>query len=389
MEITKEKSKVFIASSGRTLTLAEKLRDELQTEFCEAILWAEESEHQPGVTIIEMLENAGEKYDFAVIILARDDVILKEKSDTLKARDNCVFEAGLFIAYLKRERCFLVNSVHQTDLPSDLGGIISLPFTEPKDLSDRGACADAVMKVSSDIKDRIQRLGRSAVHTRLPLLSVDEVFQRERPFTNGGDLYEGKVVVCDLQPLGGAELAAQVSRNLDNGINYIYFLYFSDETIEKICQSLQIILVTGIDSTVQITDFGARLKTVNEKKESILAHMRKIYSEHRLRISLLPSVSQFFFRVHNATDQNLARLYLRYRASGFLPWAEGESAKSIMRDIQEYFIDEERNRIFFPLKGVQFSEEKIQKLENSLNRGLSKYFPGIKDEVKQMCLGSK
>ncbi len=382
-----EKSKIFIASSGRTLTLAEKLRDELRTEFCEGVLWTEESRRQPGATIIEMLENAGEKYDFAVIILARDDVIVKERGDALRARDNCVFEAGLFVAYLSRERCFLVNSVDQRDLPSDLGGIISLPFAEPPDLSDRRACAEAVAKVSAPIKDRVQRLGRAVVHTRVSLLSVDEVFRRECTRADGGDLVEGKVVVCDLQPLGGAELAAQVSHNLDKGISYLYFLFFSEDTIEKICQALQVILVAGIDETAQVDDFSARLNAINMNKDRVLACLDKIYRDHRLRVTLLPTTQLFCFRVHNATDQDLARLYLRYRSSGFILWAEGESAMAFMRDIRPYLDDEERDRIFFPLKGFPLSESKMQLFENALDRSLGKYFPGIKNEVKDICLG--
>lgn len=382
-----EKSRVFIASSGRTLILAEKLRDQLEGDFCEGVLWAEEGRSKPGTTIIEMLENAAEKYDFAVVILAKDDVIAKEKGDTLKARDNCVFEAGLFVAHLGRERCFLVNSVDQRDLPSDLSGVISLPFAEPANLSDRQACADATRKVSGDIKDGIQRMGRISTHARLCLLSAEDVFRRERPVAEGGDLREGMVVICDVQPLGGAQLAAEVGRNLKNGISYVYFLHLNDDTIEKVFQALQIILVTGVDSTVTITDFSARLKAVREKREDILSLLGGIYSNHLLRISLLPTSFQFCFRVHNATDQELARLYLRYRASGFIPWAEGESAKSIMRDMQDFIVEEARNRLFFPLKGVLLSDENKQRLFNAMDRGIAKYFPEIKDQVKQMCLG--
>lgn len=386
-----DKAKVFIASSGRTLTLAEKLRDELQkNELCEGVVWSEESRRQPGATIIEMLENAAENYDFAVIILARDDVIVGEKGDTLKARDNCVFEAGLFAAYLRRERCFLVNSVDQRDLPSDLGGIISLPFTEPPNLFDREACAKAVRNVSGVIKDSVQRLGRTSVKTRLSLLSADEVFRRERPLTDGGELYEGQIVlVCDYQPLGGSELAAQVSRNLVRGINYLYFLHFSDDTIEKICQALQVIVVAGVDSTVQLADFSARLDAVNRNEDRILAFLDKFSSDRSLRITLLRNPQQFCFRVHNATDNQLAKLYARYRASGFILWSEGQNVSLIMRDVADYISYGERERIFVPPKNESFSSEDKRQLENALDLHLAKYFPGIKDKVKRIVLGRK
>ena len=55
------RSKIFIASSGRTLVLAERLRDELFTDFCQATLWSEEGRLQPGSTIIEMLEGAAKQ----------------------------------------------------------------------------------------------------------------------------------------------------------------------------------------------------------------------------------------------------------------------------------------------------------------------------------------
>ena len=241
-----DRSKIFIASSGRTLVLAEKLRDELAADFSEATLWSEEGKLQPGSTIIEMLEAAAQQYDFAVIILARDDVLTSGAGEVLKARDNCVFEAGLFMSAIGRKRCFLVNSVEQRDLPSDLGGVISIRFKEPSNLQDRKACTDAIRQVAAELKNIIQRDGPSPHHATLPVLSVDEVFRRERPISEGGELAGGDVVVCDTQPWAEISLVATVRHNMDNGTSYQYFLYFSDDTVEKICQSLQIISWAGL-----------------------------------------------------------------------------------------------------------------------------------------------
>ena len=132
------RSKVFIASSGRLFVLAERLRDELATDFCQATLWSEEDRLQPGSTIIEMLEGAAKQYDFAVIILARDDVLTSGTGEVSKARDNCVFEAGLFMSARGRKRCVLVNSVEQSDLPSDLSGILSIRFRTFKSEGPKG-----------------------------------------------------------------------------------------------------------------------------------------------------------------------------------------------------------------------------------------------------------
>lgn len=139
------------------------LREQLRTDYSEATLWSEEGRLQPSAAIIEMLEGAVEQYDFAVIILAKDDVVNIATGKTLKARDNCVFEAGLFMSAIGRKRCFLVNSVVQSDLPSDLGGIISVPFEEPSNLTDRLACARAMESVAGELKTIVQRDGPSPV----------------------------------------------------------------------------------------------------------------------------------------------------------------------------------------------------------------------------------
>jgi hypothetical protein len=151
-----DKAKVFIASSSRTLVLAEKLRDQLSTKYCNPVLWSEQGRNAVGLTIIELMEGEAKRYDFAVIILSKDDVLSSGSSQVSKARDNCVFEAWLFISAIGRRRCFLVNSVNQTDLPSDLGGVISIPFQEPTNLRDREACANAVTQVAAQLKDIVQ-----------------------------------------------------------------------------------------------------------------------------------------------------------------------------------------------------------------------------------------
>jgi len=383
-----DKSRIFIASSGRTLVLAEKLRDELQTDFCAATLWSEEGRRQPGATIIEMLENATEQFDFAVVILAKDDVMVKEAGDALKARDNCVFEAGLFIAALRRERCFLVNSVKQGDLPSDLGGIISLPFEEPGDLGDRSECALAIRGVSASLKDVIQRKGRSTpTQERVPLLSVEEVLQRERPHSEGGDLSEGQVVVCDLQLMTSPELAVQVRRNLDSGIRYLYFLDATEDSISKVIQSLQVILIGGPGFAGNLLDFKARVDTVVKEKKRVLEELQMICNTRSLIVSFLPTEPQFRFRLHNANDSRLARLYMKFHGRGFVLWAEGDEAYKIWALLPEYLIPEEKH-IFVPLRHYEFTGKNKQLFERRLDEALSKYFPGAEDEVRQLCYGS-
>jgi hypothetical protein len=154
-----------------------------------------------------MLENAAEQFDFAAIILAKGDVTVTKTDDILRSRDTCAFQAGLFMAKIGSKRCFLVNSIGQSILPSHLGGIISIPFEEPADLTDPSACASAVASVATTLKENMRQKGRSPYNIRVPNFSIAEVWRRERHQSEGGDLQQGEVVVCDTQPMAQEELA--------------------------------------------------------------------------------------------------------------------------------------------------------------------------------------
>jgi hypothetical protein len=382
-----DKSRIFIASSGRTLTLAEKLRDDLRTDFCEATLWSEEGRRQPGATIIEMLQNVSTSYDFAVILLAKDDVMVRSTGDALKARDNCVFEAGMFMSSLGRDRCFLVNSVAQTDLPSDLGGIISLPFAEPADLTDREACAKAVRIVGATVKDTVQRLGRPAAQQRIPILSLEEVLRLERLQADGGDLREGQVVVCDLQPNTGADVAHQIGRNLRNGVSYLYFLYLGEDTIDKVLLGLQVLATDSREPSGQPADFNDRLEVIRQDGARVLDRLSSICQTRSLIISLIPTEPQFCFRVHNASDPLIAKLYLRFRDGGFMPWSEGAAAFAVWRSLPHWMPADDQDRLFVPPKQLALEGDALRRFEQSLEKGLNRYFPGLQDGVRRLCIG--
>lgn len=388
-----DKSRIFIASSGRTLVLAEKLRDEMSTDFCEARLWSEESRLQPGLTIIEMLEGAAGQFDFAVIILAKDDVIIGGKDQTLKARDNCVFEAGLFVSAIGRKRCFLVNSVNQSDLPSDLNGIISIPFKEPGNLLDRSECAEKIAKVAAQLKDIVQREGPSAYHERLPLLSVDELFRRERPRSDGGSLEDGKVIVVDTQPWADAGRAKLVRHNMEQGTSYHYFLHFSSDTLKKICLGLQMIAWAGVGGGAGASDFQSRVDTIKNNKDRVLEDLRGLCQTNQFRISLMIDEPTPCFRVHNASDPELARFYAKYFERGFergfVQWAEGREAAALWSRLPMWLEVDTGDRLFLPLKFPPLTADHWQQLKGILSRELSRYFPGMGLEVQQICIGGK
>jgi hypothetical protein len=381
-----EKPRILISCNARSLVLAGRLRDELHKRDCDTALWSDDGRSQSSAALLELLDRAAEQFDFAAIILVKDDLKVRETDDPLSTRDTYDFQAGVFMATIGRERCFLVNSIGDAKLRSHLGGIISIPFEEPTDLTDLAACERAVASVATELARQIRQHGRSPYYVRVPNLSIAEVWRKERHFSEGGDLREGDVVVCETQPLPQESLAAQVRRNIDNGIFYTYFLYFSADTIHKICRALQVILVTGVDAELA-SDFTSRISVVKGQKKRILKDLWDLCHDKKLQITLLFQEPPMNFRVHNASNVELAKLYARYRDQCFIPWSEGTSAQSIWRSLPTFLADNERDRLFVSLKVLQDDKVKRHLFESSLERAVCRFFPGSEVEVKRLLTG--
>ncbi len=384
-------SKVFIASSERASILAEKLRDVLKTEYCEPKLLTELAGGRPGSTMIEVLEEVATKYDYAVIVLATDDVVFKEKDDALKSRD-CVFAAGLFMASLGRDHCFLVSSLDQTELPSVLGGVIYLHFKEPERLEDRAACAAAVATASPRILDRIQwerKQGRSA--RPFKLLSPQELLERQ---TLEAELKGGEVVVTALQPLETPHATAlQVKKNMDQGIKYIYYFHGEDGA-RKICQMLQMLLLAKFIETAHAGDHQYRLRKLDDNKTEVLEDLQKICEQTSLKIVLLPHTPYLQYCIHNADDVDTATLYLKHPSGKFFEWARQIEAHNFWKEIRRlYPTDPEEEAgpngstpvMFYTTAG--FGDEEKNSIYKDINRELIRFFPQIYKDVRDKCCG--
>src|SRR5262249_33890146 len=99
------------------------------------------------------------KYDFAVFLITPDDIIEFRGSNYLVARDNVLFEAGLFFTRLGRKRTLLVTPRRSKEdnlsfhLPSDLEGLNIItfrPFSEDEDMAPR--LGPATTKIRALIK---------------------------------------------------------------------------------------------------------------------------------------------------------------------------------------------------------------------------------------------
>jgi hypothetical protein len=120
-----EKPSIFIGSSTEGLALARDLKSLLQDE-ASVRLW--DDDFIPlGSTPIEALIEGLPRFDFALIAFTPDDLVNSRKNQSFVPRDNLVFEAGLFIGAIGRNRTFII-SAKGLKLPSDLDGVNKVEY---------------------------------------------------------------------------------------------------------------------------------------------------------------------------------------------------------------------------------------------------------------------
>ncbi|MFI6689651.1 TIR domain-containing protein [Streptomyces sp. NPDC050485] len=118
---------LFAGSSSEGLRIAEAVQVVLDP-VCEVELW---TQGDFGLTqgTLESLVMALPRFDFALLVLTADDLTIARGIEKAPARDNVLFELGLFIGSLGRERTsMLYDRTDPPSLPSDLSGITAATF---------------------------------------------------------------------------------------------------------------------------------------------------------------------------------------------------------------------------------------------------------------------
>ena len=123
-----EHAKIFVASSTEALTagvgdkVEEAVRTRLRDRSTEFELWTRAFDLSK--TYIESLEKVIAEVDFAILIVTPDDRTISRHKRTASPRDNVIFELGMFIGSLGRDRCFVLKEASaDLKLPTDLLGV--------------------------------------------------------------------------------------------------------------------------------------------------------------------------------------------------------------------------------------------------------------------------
>ena len=162
------KPKVFVGSSSEAKEVAQACCTAL-SDMADMIPWWLAGEFQAGESTLPALRTAAENYDFGLFILTPDHAIDSRGKQKMSARDNVLFEYGLFLGALGPERALAVIEGADTEekevkVPSDLAGVTIPRFSR----LNRANLVASVNTAASGPRSRIQEHGRR--HRRFGLV---------------------------------------------------------------------------------------------------------------------------------------------------------------------------------------------------------------------------
>ena len=146
---------LFVGSSVENLPIAREIQSGLSHDKIVVTVWTD-GVFRASKTSVESLLATVRASDFAVLLVSPDDTVVSRDVESPAPRDNVVFELGLFMGLLGKERAFIVKPRGANiKMPSDLLGFTPLEYAEgaPNTLTSR------IAPVCNDIRKTVQSLG--------------------------------------------------------------------------------------------------------------------------------------------------------------------------------------------------------------------------------------
>ena len=170
------KPRIFVGSSSESLPIANEIHATLQYD-AEVTVWDQDIFNLSNSTL-EDLQKALSEADFGIFVLSADDISIIRNKNHLVVRDNVIFELGMFIGRLGKNRVFFLIPQNESrlHLPSDLLGVN--PGTYDNDRAD-GNLRSAVGPFCTQVRKAIKRVHLSQYNLGIKSAAYFQEFQNE------------------------------------------------------------------------------------------------------------------------------------------------------------------------------------------------------------------
>ncbi|RZU39305.1 TIR domain-containing protein [Edaphobacter modestus] len=158
---TRDRLQVFIISSVEALPIARAIQNAFARDPFNVNVWTD-GVFKASTYTIPALEQAVDQSDFALAIVQPDDTVTSRgEHDVPVARDNVIFELGLFIGRLGLPRTFLVEPWDvDVRLPSDFAGVTPVGYKLNKDdMANAQRVAGAMGPACNQMRDYMNSMG--------------------------------------------------------------------------------------------------------------------------------------------------------------------------------------------------------------------------------------
>ncbi|HZG18850.1 MAG TPA: TIR domain-containing protein [Herbaspirillum sp.] len=151
----RDRIRVFVISSVESLPIVRAMENHFAHDEFLPVVWTNGVFKIANYTL-QSLEDQLDRCDFAIAVAHADDTAAYRGKDWPVPRDNVIFELGLFMGRLGKDRAILMEPRdHGVKLPSDLSGITTVPYRyEPGE-----DMAALIAPACNQIRDHIKRLG--------------------------------------------------------------------------------------------------------------------------------------------------------------------------------------------------------------------------------------
>ena len=154
---------LFVGSSSESLEVAYATQENLE-DCTQVIVWTQ-GLFDLSRNFLDSLLDTLDETEFGLFVFAPDDLIRIRGHAVETTRDNVIFELGLFIGRLGRERTFIImpKDIMDLHLPSDLLGINTATFARPENprllVGALGAACNKVRRAIQQVRTSNQKVG--------------------------------------------------------------------------------------------------------------------------------------------------------------------------------------------------------------------------------------
>jgi hypothetical protein len=146
------KPRIFIGSSSEGLEVANTVKEVLSKDF-DCVLWNDGTVFGLSTSYLDSLLKAGSMFDFGILVATKDDRIHSRGEDQYAARDNVLFEYGLFMGRLGKFRTLILLE-DEAKRPSDMEGIYLSEFNKTAKEGDYKSLTHQLQVIAAHIQEK-------------------------------------------------------------------------------------------------------------------------------------------------------------------------------------------------------------------------------------------